>query len=153
MRRREFIKAVAGSTATIVWPIAARAQQVGRLPTIGVLGADPAVWSPWTAAFTGRLNTLGCIQKRTVTIEYRWSEGRSERVAEIATEFVQQNVDVIVAPGSAVAALKHATTVIPIVFAVAVDPVGGGLVSSLARPGENVAGLSVPAARSGRQAA
>jgi putative tryptophan/tyrosine transport system substrate-binding protein len=141
MRRRDFITLVGGTA--VAWPLAVWAQQPTKLPTIGVMGADAAVWSPWTAAFVERLRKLGWIENRTVAIEYRWSEGRPERVAEIAAEFVRLKVDVIVAPGSAVAALKQATTVIPIVFAVAVDPVGGGLVASLARPGGNVTGLSV----------
>ena len=91
----------------------------------------------------GRLRELNWVEGRTITFEYRWDEGRPERVKENAAELVRQNVDVIVTRGSAVAALKQATTAIPIVFAVAVDPVVGGLVSSLARPGGNVTGLSV----------
>ena len=101
------------------------------------------VCSPWTAAFTERLSQLGWIEGRTVAIEYRWSEGRPERVAEIAAEFVRQKVDIIVTYGGAVAALKQATAAIPIVFAIANDPIGGGLVASLSRPGGNVTGLSV----------
>ena len=139
--RRQFIFAIGG--ATVAWPLAARAQQAGKLPTIGFLGADAPSWSPWTAAFVERLRELGWIEGRTIAIEYRWSEGRPERVAEIAAEFVRQKVDVIVTYGGAVATLKQATTVIPIVFAIAVDPVGTGLVASLARPGGNVTGLSL----------
>jgi putative ABC transport system substrate-binding protein len=104
---------------------------------------NSSVWGPWTAAFIGRLRELNWVEGRTITFEYRWDEGRPERVKENAAELVRQNVDVIVTRGSAVAALKQATTAIPIVFAVAVDPVVGGLVSSLARPGGNVTGLSV----------
>src|SRR5260370_37689125 len=107
IERRKFISALCG--ATVAWPLAARAQQAGKLPTIGVLGADATVWSPWTAAFVARLRELGWTEGRTVAIEYRWSEGHPERVAEIAAEFVRLKVDVIVAPGSAVAALKQAT--------------------------------------------
>jgi len=140
MRRREFI-ALVGSVA--VWPLSAHAQQAGKLPTIGFLGADASVFIPWTAAFVGRLGELGWIEGRTIAIEYRWSEGRPERNAEIAAEFVRRKVDVIVTVGSAVPAAKQATTVIPIVFAVALDPVAGGLVASLARPGGNVTGLSL----------
>ena len=92
-----------------------------------------------------RLRDLGWIEGRTVAIEYRWAEGRSERYAEIAAEFVRLKVDVIVTVGSAVAAAKQATSAIPIVFAVAVDPLGTGLVASLARPGGNVTGLSIQA--------
>ena len=137
----------------LAWPLAARAQQPAKLPTIGFLGADAAVWSPWTAAFVGRLRELGWIEGRTIAIEYRWAEGRPERIAEIAAEFVRLKVDVIVTTGTAVPTLKQATSVIPIVFALANDPVGGGLVASLARPGGNVTGLSVQADRSCRQAA
>jgi putative ABC transport system substrate-binding protein len=90
-----------------------------------------------------RLHELGWIERRTIAIEYRWSEGRPERVAEVAAEFVRQKVDVIVTMGGAVAAFKQATPDIPIVFAIAVDPVGGGLVPNLSRPGGNVTGLSL----------
>src|SRR5262249_39010376 len=96
-------------------------------------------------AFVQRLHELGWMEGRTVAIERRWAEGRRERYAEIATEFVRLKVDVIVTGGAAVAAAKLATTVIPIVFAVASDPLGGGLVASLARPGGNVTGLSLQA--------
>ncbi len=99
--------------------------------------------SPWTAAFVQRLRELGWIEGRTVAIEYRWAEGRSERYAEIAAELVRLKVAVIVTAGGAVVAVKQATSVIPIVFAVVNDPVGSGLVASLARPGGNVTGLSL----------
>jgi putative ABC transport system substrate-binding protein len=144
MRRRAFISLLGGATA---WPLAALAQQSGKMPTIGFLGAaTPLSWSEWTAAFVQRLRELGWVDGRTVTIEYRWAEGRSDRFTEIAAEFVRLKVDVIVTVGSAVAAAKQVTSVIPIVFAVAVDPLGGGLVSSLARPGGNVTGLSIQSA-------
>ena len=100
----------------------------------------------WTAAFVQRLRELGWIEGRTVAIEYRWAEGRAERLAEIAAEFVRLKVDVIVTVGTRQLAAKQATSVIPIVFAVAGDPVGSGLVASLARPGGNVTGLSNQAA-------
>jgi putative ABC transport system substrate-binding protein len=129
MKRREFVTLVGG--AAVAWPIAVRAQQSGKLPTIGVLGPDAPSWGPWTAAFAKRLNELGWIEGRTVAIEYRWSEGRAARVAEVAVEFVRQKVDVIVTYGGAVAVFKQATRDIPIVFAIAVDPVGIGLVDSL----------------------
>jgi ABC-type uncharacterized transport system substrate-binding protein len=140
--RRDFITLLGGAAAA--WPIAARAQQPGKLPTIGFLGATtPSAQSPWTAAFVERLRGLGWIEGRNVAIEYRWMEGRNERVAEIAAEFVQLRVDVIVVQGTAaVVGAKQATSVIPIVFALAGDPVGSGLVASLARPGGNVTGLS-----------
>jgi putative ABC transport system substrate-binding protein len=141
MRRREFIALLGGAAAT--WTLAARAQEAGKKPTIGFLGPDAEGWRPWTDAFVARLRELGWIDGQTVAIEYRWTEGRSERVAEIAAEFVRRKVDVIVTNGPSVATLKQATAVIPIVFAVAKDPVGGGLVTSLARPGGNVTGQSV----------
>jgi putative tryptophan/tyrosine transport system substrate-binding protein len=142
MRRREFI-VLLGSGAAAAWPFAARAQQAGRLPTIGFLGTDASVWSPWTAAFVGRLRELGWIEGRTIAIEYRWAEGRPERAAETAAEFVRLKVDAIFTFGPAVPTLKQATAVTPIVFALAQDPVGSGLVASLARPGGNVTGLSL----------
>jgi putative ABC transport system substrate-binding protein len=141
MRRRDFIKVVGGSAVT--WPLAARAQQSARLPTIGFLGAaTPIAWEEWVAAFVQRLHELNWIEGRTVTIKYRWAEGRSERYTTIGAEFVRLKVDVIVTVGIAVSALKQLTSVIPIVFAAASDPVGSGLVASLARPGGNVTGLS-----------
>ena len=143
MRRREFITLVGGTA--VAWPLAVRAQQAGRLPTVGFLGVDALVWGPWTAAFVGRLRELGWIEGRTIAIEYRWAEGRPERYAEFAAEFVRLKVDVIVTFGTAVPTVKRATTVIPIVFAVAQDPIGGGLVTNLARPGGNVTGLSLQA--------
>jgi len=143
MRRRGFICLI-GAAAT-VWPLAARAQQLVKQRTIGFLGSStPSAMSQWVAAFVQRLRDLGWIEGGTVTIEYRWAEGRSSRAAEIAAEFVQLKVDVIVTYGtSSVLAAKQATSVIPIVFAAANDPVGAGLVASLARPDGNVTGLSV----------
>jgi putative ABC transport system substrate-binding protein len=145
MRRREFITLLSGTAAG--WPLAARAQQPAKVPTIGFLGpSTPSADGPWVAAFVRRLRELGWIEGRTVAIEYRWAEGRTERAADIAAEFVRLKVDVIVATGAVfIAATKQATSVIPIVFAVAGDPVGAGLVASLARPGGNVTGLSVQA--------
>jgi putative tryptophan/tyrosine transport system substrate-binding protein len=140
MRRRDFVKSIAASAAT--WPLAARAQ-TGKLPTIGFLGSDAPSWTSWTAAFAERLRQLGWIDGRTIVIEYRWSEGRPERVAEVAGEFARQKVDVIITYGGAAAAFKQAMPDIPIVFALAVDPVGGGLVANLSRPGGNVTGLSL----------
>jgi putative ABC transport system substrate-binding protein len=141
MRRREFITLLGGAAA---WPLAAGAQQPAKMPTIGFLGTTAASgWRPWSAAFVQRLRELGWIEGRTVAIEYRWAEGRSERHAEIAAEFVRLNVDVIVTAGNAVPAVKRATSTIPIVFTLGADPVGAGLVASLSRPGGNVTGLSV----------
>ena len=142
MRRREFITLLGGAVAT--WPLAARAQQVPAPPTIGFLGqSTPVVESQRLAAFLKRLRELGWIEGRTVAIEYAWGEGSSERFAAIAANFVRLKVDVIVTSGTAnVVAAKQATSVIPIVFAVAGDPIANNLVASLARPGSNVTGLS-----------
>jgi putative ABC transport system substrate-binding protein len=141
VRRREFITLVGGAAT---WPLAAWAQQPGRRPTIGFLGVSTAsAWTHWTAAFVRRLGELGWIDGRNVAIEYRWAEGRSDRYVEFAAEFVRLKVDVIVTGGSALSAAMQATSTIPIVFALAVDPLVGGLVTSLARPGGNVTGLSV----------
>jgi putative ABC transport system substrate-binding protein len=141
MRRREFITLLGGAAA---WPLVARAQQGERVRRIGLLGASTSsAWSHWVAAFSQRLRQLGWIEGRTVAIEYRWAEGRSERYVAIAAEFVRLKVDVIVTVGSAVLAAKQATSsVIPIVFALSADPLGSGLVASLAQPGGNVTGLS-----------
>jgi putative ABC transport system substrate-binding protein len=145
MRRRAFIRLVGGSAAA--WSFAARAQQLSKLPTLGFLGsATPSSWGPWITVFLQRLRELGWIEGRNVAIEVRWGEGRSERFAEIAAEFVRLKVDVIVTGGNAALSVRQATSVIPIVFAVAADPVGSGLVASLARPGGNVTGLSMGSA-------
>src|SRR5262249_35772808 len=118
--------------------------QVKTLPSIGFLGASTSLnWTHWTNAFVRRLAELGWIDGRTVTIEYRWAEGRSERFAEIAAEFVRLKVDVIVTVGGAALAVRTVTPIIPIVLAAATDPLGGGLVASLARPGGNTTGLSM----------
>jgi putative ABC transport system substrate-binding protein len=142
MKRREFIGLLGGAAT---WPLAARAQQPGKLPTVGFFGsANPATMGPWVAAFVQRLHELSWIENRTVAIEYRWAEGRSERHKEIAAELVRLKVDVIVTGGTTTAAATKAATVgIPIVFALGADPVGSGLVASLARPGGNVTGLSL----------
>jgi len=141
MKRREFITLVGGTVAA--WPFAARAQQAGKQPTIGFLGAAPSIESQRIAAFVQRLRELGWIDGRNLAIEYRWAEGRNERYTEIAAELVRLKVDVIVTVATpATLAAKQATTVIPIVFLTASDPVGTGLVASLARPGGNVTGLA-----------
>ena len=141
IQRREFITLVGGAVA---WPGTARAQQPAKLPTIGYLGGGgPVSQRAWAEAFTQRLRELGWLEGRTIAIEYRWGEGRAERYSEIAAEFVQLKVDVILAGGTEAAiAAKQATSVIPIVFPTAGDPVGSRLVASLARPGGNVTGLS-----------
>jgi putative ABC transport system substrate-binding protein len=143
MRRREFILALGGAAAAL--PLAVHAQQVGKLPTIGFLGSSThSAMSEWVAAFVQRLRERGWIEGRTVAVEYRWAEGRAERAAEIAAEFVRLKVDVIVTYATPpTLAAKQATSAIPIVFAAAGDPLGAGLVASLARPGGNVTGLSL----------
>jgi putative tryptophan/tyrosine transport system substrate-binding protein len=141
MKRREFITLLGGAAS---WPLAARAQQSAKLPTIGFLGPNTAtVMSKWVNAFVQRLRELGWIEGRTVAIEYRFAEGREERFAEIAAEFVRLKVDIILTHNTPpVLAALQVTSVIPIVFAAAGDPVGTGVVASLARPGGNVTGLS-----------
>ena len=125
MRRRDFIKVIAGSAAA--WPLVARAQQPAKRPLIGMLAAGTrASNGQWYAALVDRLRELGWIEGRTIAFEYRFAEGRPERFAEIATEFVNSNVDVIVTGGNAIPAVRQATSTIPIVFALAVDPVGSG---------------------------
>jgi putative ABC transport system substrate-binding protein len=143
--RRKFLATLGGAAAA--WPLAARAQQAGKPPTIGFLVVGtPSSHGQWASAFVQRLRELGWIEGPTIAIEYRWAEGRRGRAAEIAAEFVRLKVDVIVTEGaSSVVAAKPATSVIPIIFAAAGDPVGSGLVASLARPGGNVTGLSVQA--------
>jgi ABC-type uncharacterized transport system substrate-binding protein len=141
MRRRDFITLVGGAAAA--WPLTARAQQRGKLPTIGFLAANPSIESQRVAAFVQRLRELGWIDGRNLAIEYRWAEGRNERYVESAAEFVRLKVDVIVTVATPpTLAAKEATAIIPIVFAAASDPVGTGIVASLARPGGNVTGLA-----------
>jgi len=141
MKRRDFI---AGLGAIAAWPIAAHAQQLAKLPTIGFLGTTtPSAWADYVPAFVQRLRELGWIEGRTVAIEYRWAEGRNDRFNEIAAEFARLKVDIIVTSGGAGVAAKQATSTIPIVLALANDPVGSGLATSLARPGGNVTGLSL----------
>src|SRR5690349_5241945 len=137
MRRRDFITLIGGAAA---WPLAARAQQREKLPIVGIMGsATAAAQSSLYAILVERLRTLGWVEGRTVGIEYRWAEGRAERYAEILAEFIRLNVGVIVTSGTpATETAKQATSTIPIVFAGAGDPVGTGLVASLARPGGNV---------------
>ena len=141
IRRREFITLLGGAAA---WPLGARAQQPGKLPTIGFLGGGaPTSQRTWVEAFLRRLDELGWAEGRTIAIEYRWANGRSDSLPEIAAEFVGLKVALIYAVGTESAlAAKQATSVIPIVFPVTGDPVGTGLVASLARPGGNATGLS-----------
>ena len=137
MRRREFITAFGAGAA--LWPLGVRAQS--SVKSIGFLGTtSAAAWGSWVGAFTQRLNELNWFDGRNVAIEYRWAEGNYDRFTEIASEFARRKVDVIVTSGGAVTAAKQVTQSIPIVFAVANDPVGMGLVASFARPGGNVTG-------------
>src|ERR1700739_2857205 len=137
MRRREFITLLGGAAAA--WPGAARAQQPTKLPTIGLLGQSTrSAASEWIAAFVQRLRELGWIEGRTVAIEYRWADARSERFAVIAAEFVRLKVSVIVTGGNAAVAAKQASSAVPIVFALVDDPIGMGLIANLSRPGGNV---------------
>jgi putative tryptophan/tyrosine transport system substrate-binding protein len=141
-KRREFITLLGG--AAVAWPLAASAQQPGRLPTIGFLGeSTPSGQREWVAAFEQRLRELGWIRGRDVAIEYRWAEGRNERFADIVADVIRLKVDVIVTQGTpSVLAAKEATSIIPIVFSIAGNPVANGLVASLNRPGGNVTGLT-----------
>jgi ABC-type uncharacterized transport system substrate-binding protein len=142
--RREFITLLGGAAAA--WPVAARAQQqAGKLPTIGVMNAAaPSVASHWFAAFVERMHELGWAEGRNIAFEVRWANGRTDRLTEIAAELVQLKVDLIFTWATEPALLaKRTTSSIPIVFALATDPIGSGLVASLARPGSNATGLSI----------
>jgi putative ABC transport system substrate-binding protein len=142
MTRREFITLLGGAAAA--WPMTAYGQADGKVLAIGFLGAaTAAVGRAWLEAFVQGLRELNWIDGRNYAMDVKWAEGRRERAAELAAEYVQRKVDIIVtwATGPSLAA-KQATSTIPIVFALATDPVGSGLVTSLARPGGNVTGLS-----------
>jgi putative ABC transport system substrate-binding protein len=141
IKRRDVVTLLGGAAA---WPLAARAQPAGKLPTIGCLGpGTSATQSQLVAAFVQRLRELGWIEGRTVAIEVRWAEGRSERAVEIAADFVRMKVDALVTAGTPVTlAAKQATAAIPIIFVNVSDPVASKLVASLARPGSNITGLS-----------
>src|SRR5215471_2528837 len=143
MKRREFITLLGGAAAA--WPLAARAQQAGKIHTIGWLSAGAFdSTSPVLMGFLNALPELGWIEGKNVVIERRFAENRLERLPEFAAELVRLKVDVIVGIGTlAPLAAKRATTTIPIVMTAAGDPLGSGLVASLARPGGNVTGMSL----------
>lgn len=139
MRRRQFLAGIGGA---VISSRPARAQLAAKLPVIGFMGAaTPSAWSPWTSAFVKRLAELGWTDGKTVRIEYRWAEGSEERYAEIGAELVKLNCSVLVAVAGDSA--RKATSTIPIVVALMSDPVGTGLVASLARPGGNITGMSI----------
>src|SRR5262245_35590336 len=141
IRRREFITLLGGVAAA--WPVKALGQAVA--PTIGLLGSGTAAaQGQWVAGLVQRQGERGWIEGRNLTVKYRWAEGSNERPSELATELVRLKVDAIVTYANPIViAAKQATSVIPIVFAAAADPLGTGLVASLARPGSNVTGLSI----------
>jgi putative ABC transport system substrate-binding protein len=143
MRRRELIAALGSAAAA--WPLVARAQQARHVPIIGyVAPSNPLIPSRSTGAFLQRLRELGWIEGQTITIETRWAAGRPERLDEIAAEFIRLKVDLIVTSSTNDSiVMKRVAPEIPMVFAVSGDPVGYGLVASLARPGGNVTGLSL----------
>jgi putative ABC transport system substrate-binding protein len=140
MQRRKFITLLGGAAA---WPLTARAQQAA-MPVSGLRSGTNREERLFDAIRQG-LNEAGYVEGRNVAIEYRWAEGRNDRFAEFAAEFVRPKVDIIVTDGGAVVAAKQVTSVIPIVFAVSADPLGTGLIASLARPAGNVTGSTVQA--------
>jgi putative tryptophan/tyrosine transport system substrate-binding protein len=145
MKRREAIMLLSGAAAA--WPITARAQQLSRVPRIGVLLlGTPTSFAPRTQAFVEGLRDLGYVEGRTVAIEWKWGQDRDDLLPDLAAELVRSQVDVIVTGGTPpTKALKNATRTIPIVMAIVGDPVAAGLVDSLARPGGNVTGFSIVA--------
>jgi putative tryptophan/tyrosine transport system substrate-binding protein len=142
MKRREFIGLLGGAVAA--WPVATRAQQTGKVYRVGFLWDNPAVWPHALEAFHRGLRDLGWTEGQNIAVEYRWAEGRFDRLPALAEELVRLNVDIIVAPTSIYAgAAKRATSTIPIVFVSHADPIGSGHVASLAQPGGNITGLTV----------
>jgi putative ABC transport system substrate-binding protein len=141
VKRRTFI---AGLGSAAAWPLVARGQQLAKLPTIGYLGGTSATDARYVEALLKRLNELGWIDGRNLVIEYRWADGNRDRAAQLTAEFVKLKVDVIVTFATPmVPGAKQATSVIPIIFSGLADPVGTGVVASLARPGGNLTGLSL----------
>src|SRR6516164_4469345 len=147
MERREFIKVLCGTVA--VWPLAARAQQVGKIPRIGYLSPGSASPGPlaYYDEFQRGLRELGYVEGRNIVIEYRFADGKFDRLDQLAAELVRLNVDIIVSVVTqASLAAKNATSIIPVVMVSVGDPIGSGLVASLAHPGANVTGTSAMAA-------
>jgi putative ABC transport system substrate-binding protein len=140
MRRREFITLLGGAVAT--WPLAARGQQVGKTYRIGWLQPSP-VPDPWLKGFRQGLQDFNYVEGKNLIVEYRWGDGNSDRLPEMAAELIRQNPDVIISVNTAaLLVLQKATTTIPIVMLGTADPVAAGLVSSLPRPGANITGMS-----------
>jgi putative ABC transport system substrate-binding protein len=141
MRRRDFITFLGGAAG---WPLAAYGQQAGKVYRIGFLWEGPDVFPDEIEAFRQGLSALGYVEGRNLTIEYRWGEGKPERMLALAKELVRLKVDIIMAPSSIYTeAAKQATSTIPIIFMSHADPLGTGHVASLAHPGGNVTGLSL----------
>jgi putative ABC transport system substrate-binding protein len=142
MQRRDFITLLGGVAAA--WPLAARAQQTGKIFRIGFLWDSPLVFPEAMEAFRKEIRELGYVEGRTIIIEHRWAEGKPEKMRQLAEELVQLKVDVIVAPSSIyTAAAKEATSSIPIIFFSHADPLGSGHVVSLGQPGGNITGISL----------
>jgi putative ABC transport system substrate-binding protein len=141
MRRRDFIKGLAGSAVTL--PLAARAQQKA-IPVVGFINsASPKTYAPNVKGFLQGLKEAGYIEGRNVSIEYRWAEGQYDRLPAMAAELVRRDVTVIVANTPAAPIVKAATSTIPVIFLTGEDPVGSGLVVSLNRPEGNVTGIAI----------